>query len=72
MAQVPQHREDTLDTIANALVCCTWEYWVWSALQLAIDHDDDGMTFDKHGPDKLGNFCPSGGSLSSGVSFLHG
>ena len=42
------------------------------ALQLAIDHDDDGITFDKHGPDRLGNFFPLGGSLSSGVSFLHG
>ena len=41
-------------------------------LQLAIDHDDDGITFDKHGPDRLGNFFPSGGSLSSGASYLHG
>ena len=27
MAQVPWHWEDTLDTIASALVCCTWEYF---------------------------------------------
>ena len=33
-----------------------------SALQLAIDHDDGGITFDKHGP------FPSGGSSSSGAS----
>ena len=39
-------------------------------LQLAIDHDDNGITIDKYGPDRLGNFFPSGGSLSSGVSFL--
>ena len=45
---------------------------VMSVLQLAIDHDDDGITFDKHGPDRLGNFFPSGGSLSSGASSLHG
>ena len=39
---------------------------VMLALQMAIDHDDDGITFDKHGPDRLGNFldpclqeCPS-------------
>ena len=44
---------------------------VTSALQLAIDQDDDGIIFDKHGPDRLSNFFPSGGSLSSGAS-LHG
>ena len=27
MAQLPWHWEDTLDTIASALVCCTWEYF---------------------------------------------
>ena len=27
MAQIPRHWEDTLDTIASALVCCTWEYF---------------------------------------------
>ena len=43
---------------------------VMSALQLVIDHDDDGITFDKHGPDRLGKFFPSGGSLSSGASFV--
>ena len=45
---------------------------VTSVLQLAIDHDNDSITFDKHGPDRLGNFFPSGGSLSSEASFLHG
>ena len=44
--------------------------WLMSALQLAVDHDDDGTTFDKYGQDRLGNFFPSGGSLSSGVSVL--
>ena len=45
---------------------------VTSALKLAIDHTDDDITFDNHGPDRLGNFVPSGGSLSSGVPLLHG
>ena len=43
---------------------------VMSALQLAIDHDDDGITFDKYDPNRLGNSFPSGESLSSGASFL--
>ena len=42
-----------------------------SVIQVAIDHDDDGgITFDKYGPDRLGNSFPSSGSLSSGASFL--
>ena len=51
---------------------CLFQHLVTSALQLAIDHNDDGITFNKHDPDRLGDFFPSGGSLSSGASFLHG
>ena len=40
---------------------------VTSALQLAIDHDDDSITFDIYDPNRLGNSFPSGGSLSSGA-----
>ena len=43
---------------------------VTSALQLAIDHDDDGITFDIYDPNRLGNSFPSGGSLSSGAYIL--
>ena len=45
---------------------------VMSVLQLAIDQDDDGITFNKHDPGRLSNFFLSGGSLSSGASFLYG
>ena len=43
-----------------------------SALQLAIDHDDDacGITFDIYDPNTLGNSSASGGSLSSGAYIL--
>ena len=44
---------------------------VTSVLQLAIDHNDDSITFDKHVPDRVSNLFPLGGSLSSGESFLH-
>ena len=33
-----------------------FQHLVMSALQLAIDHDDDGITSNKHGPERLGNF----------------
>ena len=57
-------------TVKVHFVC--FSTMVTSTLQLAIDHDDNGITFDKHGPDRLGNFFPSGGSLSLGASLLHG
>ena len=42
-----------------------------NVIHLAINHDDDGgITFDKYGPDRLDNSFPSGGTLSSGASFL--
>ena len=31
---------------------------VTSALQLAIGHDDDGITFDTYNPNRLGNSFP--------------
>ena len=39
---------------------------VMSALQLPIDHDDDGITFDIYNPNGLGNSFPTGGRLSLG------
>ena len=57
-----------LELVKERLAC--FSTLVMSALQLAIDHDDDGgITFDKYGPDRLGNSFPSGGSLSSEASF---
>ena len=39
-----------------------------SALQLAIDHDDDGVTFDKYDPTRFGNSFPSVRRVASGGS----
>ena len=50
----------------------TFHLFQHPAQQLAIDHDDNGTTFDKHGPDKLGNFVPSGVSLFSEASSYMG
>ena len=44
--------------------CLTWDRWLLTmigALQLAIDHDDDGITFDIYNPNRLGNSFPSDG-----------
>ena len=56
--------------VKEHLACFSTE--VMLVLQLEIDHDDDGITCDKYGRDRLGNFFSLGGSLSSGASSLHG